>query len=30
MEESPWGLAGLSPDVLRDAAVCVNSSVALE
>lgn len=28
--ESPHGLAGLSPDVLGDAAVCVNSSVALE
>lgn len=28
--ESTCGLAGLSPDVLRDAAVCVNSSVALE
>lgn len=28
--ESTCGLAGPSPDVLRDAAVCVNSSVALE
>ncbi len=28
--ESTCGLAGLSPDVLRDAAVCVSCSVALE
>lgn len=28
--ESTRGLAGLSPDVPRDAAACVNSSVALE
>lgn len=28
--ESTCGLAGLSPDVLRDAAACENSSAALE
>lgn len=28
--DSTRGLAGLSPDVLRDAVVCVNSSAALE